>query len=266
MKRYLICLYCAVLAFSLTACYRPEDVAVGEEISFAAEQQASETQPEAADAQTPESEAAVSPEQPDDTAPAGSTTAAGENGQNPAGQPTDEQLSDEKVTTTRPTEAPSTGQTAKPTTRPTTESTTRPTTGTTTQPTTKPSTAPTPVPGSKVEQVAALVNEERAKAGLSLLTLDPELSANAMVRAQEIIEKFDHTRPDGSSFSTAITIPWRTVGENIAYGQSSPEAVMNAWMNSSGHRANILQANFSKIGVGVVESGGRLYWVQLFAG
>lgn len=262
MKRYLICLYCAVLAFSLTACYRPEDVAVGEEISFAAEQQASETQPEAADAQTAEGEAAVSPEQPDDTAPEGSTTAAGENGQTT----TDEQLSDEKVTTTRPTEAPSAGQTTKPTTRPTTESTTRPTTGTTTQPATKPSTAPTPVPGSKAEQVAALVNEERAKAGLSPLALDPELSANAMVRAQEIIEKFDHTRPDGSSFSTAITIPWRTVGENIAYGQSSPEAVMNAWMNSSGHRANILQANFSKIGVGVVESGGRLYWVQLFAG
>ena len=56
------------------------------------------------------------------------------------------------------------------------------------------------------------------------------------------------------------------VGENIAYGQSSPEAVMNAWMNSSGHRANILNADFDKIGVGVVRSGGRLYWVQLFAG
>lgn len=123
-----------------------------------------------------------------------------------------------------------------------------------------------PTPGTKVEQVAALVNQERAKVGLSPLTLDAELSANAMVRAQEIVTKFDHTRPDGSKFYSAITIPWKTVGENIAWGQKTPEAVMNSWMNSDGHRANILKSAYQKIGVGVYETNGRLYWVQLFTG
>lgn len=116
------------------------------------------------------------------------------------------------------------------------------------------------------QQVANLVNQERAKVGLNPLTFDEELSANALVRAKEIVTKFDHTRPDGSKFSTAITIPWKTVGENIAWGQSTPEIVMRSWMNSEGHRANILKASFTKIGVGVYESNGRLYWVQLFAG
>jgi uncharacterized protein YkwD len=127
---------------------------------------------------------------------------------------------------------------------------------------------PTPPAGldDRVRQVAALVNEERAKAGLPALTLDTTLSANATVRAREIVSKFDHTRPDGSSFSTAITIPYRRSGENIAWGQKSPEAVMNAWMGSDGHRKNILGSSFTKLGVGVVEQNGRLYWVQLFVG
>lgn len=111
-----------------------------------------------------------------------------------------------------------------------------------------------------------MVNQERAKAGAAPLTLDMELSANASVRAREIVTKFDHTRPDGSKFSTAVTIPYRTVGENIAWGQKSPEAVMDSWMNSPGHKSNILKSGYTKIGVGVYESGGRLYWVQLFAG
>lgn len=119
---------------------------------------------------------------------------------------------------------------------------------------------------ARARQVFELVNQERRKAGLSDLTFHEELSANATVRAKEIVTKFDHTRPDGSKFSTAITIPYRTVGENIAWGQRTPEAVMEAWMNSSGHRANILNSSYTKIGVGVYESGGRLYWVQLFAG
>lgn len=117
-----------------------------------------------------------------------------------------------------------------------------------------------------IKQVASLVNEERAKAGLSPLTLDAALSENAEVRAGEIVQNFSHTRPDGRSALTAITSSYRSAGENIAYGQKSPEEVMNGWMNSSGHRANILNSSFTKIGVGVVESGGRLYWVQLFVG
>ena len=232
MKRYLIWVYCAVLAFSLTACFRPEDTVAGEESSSPVQQQESSAGAEDAPAGLPENGADISEAetQPNDSASVDSPTAAPENG-----QPWGDGSSADKTAT-----------------KPTAEATTKP--------------SDAPAAGTMTGQVAALVNAERAKAGLSPLTLDTELSANAAVRAQEIVEKFDHTRPDGSKFSTAVTIEWRTVGENIAYGQSSPEAVMNAWMNSSGHRANILNADFDKIGVGVVRSGGRLYWVQLFAG
>lgn len=118
----------------------------------------------------------------------------------------------------------------------------------------------------RAEQVTALVNAERAKAGLPALTLNRELSANATVRAREIINSFSHTRPNGSSFSSAITLSYRTAGENIAYGYSSAESVMNGWMNSAGHKANILKSSYTQIGVGVVENRGTLYWVQLFIG
>lgn len=111
-----------------------------------------------------------------------------------------------------------------------------------------------------------MVNEERSKAGLSPLILDKELSANAAVRAEEIVHDFSHTRPNGSAFSSAITISYRRAGENIAYGYPTAEAVMDGWMNSSGHRANILQPSFTKIGVGVVQRDNTLYWVQLFTG
>ena len=114
--------------------------------------------------------------------------------------------------------------------------------------------------------MTALVNAERAKAGLHALTLNRELSANATVRAREIINSFSHTRPNGNSFSSAITLSYRTAGENIAYGYSSAESVMNGWMNSAGHKANILKSSYTQIGVGVVENRGTLYWVQLFIG
>lgn len=117
-------------------------------------------------------------------------------------------------------------------------------------------------------QVVELVNAERAKAGLSPLTLDSRASQAARVRSQEIQTSFTHTRPDGSSFSTALTqagVSYRSAGENIAYGQSTPEQVMSAWMNSSGHRANILNSSFTSIGVGYVQnSSGTPYWTQLF--
>ena len=96
--------------------------------------------------------------------------------------------------------------------------------------------------------------------------MNRELSANATVRAREIINSFSHTRPNGNSFSSAITLSSRTAGENIAYGYSSAESVMNGWMNSAGHKANILKSSYTQIGVGVVENRGTLYWVQLFIG
>lgn len=121
---------------------------------------------------------------------------------------------------------------------------------------------------SYAEQVVKLVNEERAKVGAGALTLDKEIEAAALARAKEIETSFSHTRPDGRNFSTALTdagITFRSSGENIAWGQRSPEEVVKAWMNSEGHRANILNTNFTKIGVGYYQNGaGRNYWSQLF--
>ena len=117
-------------------------------------------------------------------------------------------------------------------------------------------------------QVADLVNEERAKAGLEAVTVDEKIESAALVRAKEIELSFSHTRPDGRSFSTVLTengISFQSSGENIAWGQSSPEEVMNGWMNSSGHRANILNPDFKKIGVGFYQNqAGRKFWTQLF--
>ena len=121
---------------------------------------------------------------------------------------------------------------------------------------------------SYAEQIVKLVNEERAKAGLSALELDTAISSAATIRANEITGLFSHTRPDGRTFSTVLTdngIRFNGAGENIAWGQKSPEQVMNAWMNSEGHRANILNAKYTKIGVGHYQSAsGTNYWAQLF--
>ena len=121
--------------------------------------------------------------------------------------------------------------------------------------------------GDFASQVVELVNAERAKYGLSALTVDAKVQQAALVRAKESAQSFSHTRPNGSSFSTALTeagVSYRTAGENIAYGQSTPQQVMNAWMNSSGHRANILNANYTTIGVGYTVINGTAYWAQLF--
>lgn len=116
-------------------------------------------------------------------------------------------------------------------------------------------------------QVVALVNAERAKYGLSALKVDSRVQQAAQVRAAETVQSFSHTRPNGSSFSTALTeagVSYTRSGENIAYGQSTPQQVVQAWMNSSGHRANILNESFTTIGVGYTVSGGTAYWAQLF--
>lgn len=119
-----------------------------------------------------------------------------------------------------------------------------------------------------VTRILELVNEERAKAGLSALELDTDITAAANVRAVEIKQSFSHTRPNGTSFSTALKeqgVSYRGSGENIAWGQKSPEQVMDGWMNSEGHRANILNANFKNIGIGYYQDQkGVNYWVQLF--
>lgn len=122
---------------------------------------------------------------------------------------------------------------------------------------------------SYARQVAGLVNKEREANGLSYVKYSDKLSQAATKRAEEIVSTFSHTRPDGSSCFTVIDeygIGYYTVGENIAAGQTSPASVMNSWMNSTGHRANILNSDFNFIGVGVAKEGGMYYWVQLFAG
>ena len=122
---------------------------------------------------------------------------------------------------------------------------------------------------SFAEQVVELVNAERAKEGLAPLTIDKKVQAAAQVRAVEIKTSFSHTRPNGSSFATTLKeqgVTYRRSGENIAWGQRTPKEVVNAWMNSSGHRANIMNKNFTKIGVGYYQHNGVNYWSQLFIG
>lgn len=120
------------------------------------------------------------------------------------------------------------------------------------------------------EQVAALVNQERAKHGLKPLKLNWELSRVARYKSQDMIDKryFSHTSPTyGSPFDMMrnFGISYRTAGENIAAGQKTPQEVMNAWMNSEGHRKNILSNQYTEIGVGYAKGGqyGH-YWTQMF--
>lgn len=119
-----------------------------------------------------------------------------------------------------------------------------------------------------IQRVVDLVNAERAKEGLSPLTVNVNVQAAAQVRAKECEQYFSHTRPNGSSFATALReqgVTYKSAGENIAWGQRTPEEVVSAWMNSSGHRKNIMNPNFTTIGVGYYENArGTDYWCQLF--
>lgn len=118
-------------------------------------------------------------------------------------------------------------------------------------------------------QVVELTNQERAKNGLQPLQVDNELSAVAREKSRDMAVNgyFDHNSPThGSPFDMmkSYGITYNTAGENIAQGQRTPQEVVNAWMNSSGHRANILNGNFTHIGVGFVEQGN--HWTQQFIG
>ncbi len=119
------------------------------------------------------------------------------------------------------------------------------------------------------QEVIRLTNVERQKAGLKPLTEDWELSRVARHKSNDMAQNnyFSHTSPTyGSPFNMmkAYGITYRAAGENIAKGQRTPQQVVNAWMNSSGHRANILNANFTHIGVGYDKNGH--YWTQMFIG
>ena len=118
-------------------------------------------------------------------------------------------------------------------------------------------------------EVIRLVNAERAKYGLDALRANWELSRVARYKSQDMADNhyFSHTSPTyGTPFQMMkdFGLSYRTAGENIAYGQRTPQAVVTAWMNSSGHRANILNASYTQIGVGFVADG--YYWTQMFIG
>jgi len=119
-------------------------------------------------------------------------------------------------------------------------------------------------------QVIQLVNEERAKAGLKPLRANWQLSRVARHKSWDMRDKnyFSHTSPtfgDPFAMMKAYRINYSYAGENIAMGQTSAAQVMKGWMNSSGHRQNILNPNFTEIGVGYAEGGqGRYYWTQMF--
>lgn len=121
---------------------------------------------------------------------------------------------------------------------------------------------------SAASEVVRLTNSARSQNGYAALVEDGALSDAAAVRAREIARSFSHTRPSGASFSSALSesgVSYLRAGENIASGQKSASEVVNAWMNSPGHRANILNSSYSRIGSASVNIDGTLYWVQLFA-
>ncbi|MEU2494488.1 sigma-70 family RNA polymerase sigma factor [Streptomyces sp. NPDC007883] len=163
-----------------------------------------------------------------------------------------------------PSVSASTGRTAKPKPKP---STAKP----------KPKPTPTPeapdpeppLPSGDVAQVVALVNAERSKAGCGPVRSNDKLETAARRHSEDMAARgyFDHTSPDGSDPGDRITAAgyrWSTYGENIARGQQSPSSVMDSWMNSPGHRANILNCSFKELGVGIHDGSGGPWWTQAF--
>lgn len=130
---------------------------------------------------------------------------------------------------------------------------------------------PGSVPGvlAYEQEVVRLVNAERASYGLPALSIRADLCQYARVKSQDMHDSgyFSHTSPNyGSPFDMmkSFGITYSHAGENIAMGYSTPEAVVSAWMNSEGHRANIFSASYTELGVGYVADGG--YWTQWFVG
>jgi hypothetical protein len=120
----------------------------------------------------------------------------------------------------------------------------------------------------KSSDVLDLVNSERKAAGLKSVKLNDDLNRVAELRAAEIVERWSHTRPNGEEWKTAfaeegVSASYR--GENLAKGQYSAEKVVDDWMDSEGHRSNILNKKFTKMGVASVVIDGVTYWVQVFA-
>ncbi len=181
-------------------------------------------------------------------------------------QPTTPTVPTPKPTSPAATPKPTT--TPAPTAKPTTAPTATPKPTATPAPTATPDTSGNTAGMSAYQsQVVDIVNQERAKAGLSALKVDALLTkvATEKARDMDVNNYFSHTSPTyGSPFDMMrqFGVTYSYAGENIASGQRTPQEVMTAWMNSAGHRANILNSNFTKIGVGYVNGE----WVQEFTG
>lgn len=117
------------------------------------------------------------------------------------------------------------------------------------------------------EEMLALINEARSSVGIAPLILSIELMDVATIRAKEITRVFSHTRPNGQKFSSLIRDGKYTCGENIAAGYATVSETFEQWMNSTGHRANILREDYTELGVGYFyepNSQYKHYWVQIF--
>ncbi|MEX2981462.1 sigma-70 family RNA polymerase sigma factor [Streptomyces sp. C36] len=137
------------------------------------------------------------------------------------------------------------------------------------KPTPRKTKAPSGGGGPLAQQVVNLVNAERAKVGCSPVTENSLLDAAAQGHSDDMAARgfFDHTNPDGKGPGERITAAgyqWSTYGENIAYGQQTPASVMDSWMNSDGHRKNILNCSFKEIGIGINKAPGGPRWTQVF--
>ncbi|AKJ09830.1 lipoprotein [Streptomyces incarnatus] len=174
------------------------------------------------------------------------------NGHHPTGTPSATASPTQRATAPKPRST-----TAPRTPRPTATASSAP----------KPTPTPTATASGAVARVVQLVNAERAKAGCHPLTVNPELAKAAQAHSADMAahQNMSHTGSDGSSPGDRITragYSWSAYGENVAYGYATPEQVMNGWMNSPGHRANILNCSYKEIGVGLAQPGS--YWTQDF--
>jgi uncharacterized protein YkwD len=125
-------------------------------------------------------------------------------------------------------------------------------------------------PDPALEEVLTLVNAARQRAGAAPLTLATPLNSAAQAHAQDLAnhQRLSHSGSNGSTLRSRIDATgynWRAIGENVAMGQPTAAEVMRGWMNSPGHRQNLLNPTFTELGLGLAEAGGRRYWVQVFA-
>ncbi|MFI1245198.1 CAP domain-containing protein [Streptomyces anulatus] len=170
------------------------------------------------------------------------------------------------ATPTEKSKAPTTSKAPEKSTAPASKAPAPPKTSSAPPPSKKPS--PSPTDASARTEVLALVNQERAKVGCSPLSTSAPLTSLAQNFSEDMAARgfFDHTDPDGDTpWDRAAQAGVQGLGaENIARGQADAQAVMKGWMNSEGHRANILNCDYKTIGIGVHEGSGGPWWVQNF--